>query len=344
MKKRLILLWCLLSATACLYAQDVTITYSGLGSGCNVFANNTTVGGLTHRTTLGSPTYNSTNQSVKLTSTIVSGSKGTEFKIAYNFKVDYKYIIKITCRNTVNASAFSKLYVSFGDNGSNSLCDGPQLIDGQGSYLDMISNSFNEETYDFYTPFTTPYSYVRIAAVPDLQSNPATQTIEIKKIVIDEIPPTPTFNINPASLSVPCGSTTVTHFTCVNKYSTPGVTAYQWTVGSGWTNPSGNPVSGTFNTPSSQNYLDLKPASSGSAPGNVKVVPVIGVSYVGNTTCTVSLAPFSTSATLSGSTAICTSSSYTVSGMEPGVTFSGWTVSPPGIVSLSTTSATTTTL
>ncbi|NMH26507.1 hypothetical protein, partial [Flavobacterium silvaticum] len=329
-----------------LQAQDATINYTGLGSGCNVFASNTTVAGYVHRTTYGAPTYNSANQSIKLTTSTVSGTKGTEFKIAYNFKVDHLYTIKALVRNTGSSTVASKLYVSFGDNGSSTACSGPQTVtNATGLSLQIANTAFQDDEYHFNTPVTVAQSYIRIAAIPDPGANPATQVLEIKRIVIDEIPPNEAFVMSPNTLSVPCGSTTTTRFTCVNVHNATGISSYQWTVGPGWTDPNGNTVSGNFYTYPPQNYIDLKPNTTAAAPGNIVALPVFGFfGYNGTTTCSVSLAPFNTVTSVSGPTTFCTSSSYTVSGMEPGVTFSGWTVSPPGIVSLSTTSATTTTL
>ena len=146
----------------------------------------------------------------------------------------------------------------------------------------------------------------------------------------------PTFNLTPTSLSIPCGSTTAQNFTVNNVYNSPGTISYLWEVGPSWKfSTSGVACANTFSTAS--NVLSLTPNTFPLA--NVKVTPILnGVSYP-QKTCTVSLAPFTGNFNIVGSSGLCTSGVYSVSGLPTGSTIT-WSSSNTSIASLSAPSNT----
>jgi hypothetical protein len=143
----------------------------------------------------------------------------------------------------------------------------------------------------------------------------------------------PVFNLSPISTTLDCGSAAAKTFTVTNQYNSPGILSYQWTY-PGW--------SGTVNT--SMSSVTLTPTSSTTLPGNVTVTPYLNGVAQPTKTSTVVRSAFASSATISGSSAVCSSSTYTMSGLLAGQSVTSWTVSNPSKATLSTTSGTSTTV
>ncbi len=93
-----LILFFLISKADFVKAQTTVIDYTSWNSatGCNIFGTGPLVGGLEHRTVLGTPYYNSTNKSISLESDFPnSQTRGTSFRINYNFKKGFTYKITI---------------------------------------------------------------------------------------------------------------------------------------------------------------------------------------------------------------------------------------------------------
>lgn len=223
--------------------SQTTIDYSTFvpPNNCNIFGLGATVSGIAHQTTFGQPTYNSTTNAVMLSFNNINGNKGTEFKIAYNFKQYYLYKITVFPRNgTLPGLVITmpvSLRVSLNDNGSANNCNGPELITGSNgggstATTPISSTIFTEFVFNFNNPLAASSNFCTIACVGSSSVSPAAQIIEINKVIIEEIPPTPNFTISPATLSVACGSTAPVTFICTNTFNTPNV-SYSWNVGTG---------------------------------------------------------------------------------------------------------------
>lgn len=137
----------------------------------------------------------------------------------------------------------------------------------------------------------------------------------------------PVFTLSPTSATVGCGSTSQYTFSVTNVYSSPGTLTYSWNT-PGWT--------GTVNP--SLSSVTLTPSSLTSLPSNVTVTPYLNGVAQPTRTCTVTRAPFSSSATISGNSAVCSSSTYTINGLLAGQSVTAWSLSNPSIATLSTTS------
>lgn len=143
----------------------------------------------------------------------------------------------------------------------------------------------------------------------------------------------PFFNLSPTSTTVGCGSTSQYTFSVANVYNSPGTLTYVWST-SGW--------SGTVN--SSLSSVTLTPSSLTSLPSNVTVTPFLNGVAQPTRTCTVTRSPFSSSATISGNSALCSSSTYSINGLLAGQSVTLWSLSNPSIATLSATSGNSTTL
>ncbi len=134
--------------------------------------------------------------------------------------------------------------------------------------------------------------------------------------------PTPSFTLSPTTLSLACGTTSARTFTVTPANIPSGANvAYSWSYND-W---SGNSTSSSITlTPSSANFF----------PSNVSVTPFINNVAQATRTCVVSLSPFTSSATISGATNICTgTSTYTISNTA-GLTVA-WSLSNPSIATTS---------
>lgn len=215
-------------------------TWTG-ASGCNIFASPTSVpatingtnGTITHITTIGQPVFNSLNKSVDLESKIVNVSQyqGTEYLLLVDFKQYYSYKITFNAAlikpQQTEPNALLRIDLNNGANGWNTLCNGTEIINPNGSgnlkqsqqIADIV---FNDYVFNYYSLLSFE-SNLLIAAIP--QAGTSTQKILIRKITIEETPPPVTFTL-PTSTIFECGNTTPQTFTVTNVYGTTGITDY----------------------------------------------------------------------------------------------------------------------
>ena len=114
---KILFLACGTLLTATLFAQNVTINYQTWNPSsppCNLFGTATNVPAtinssnstIVHQTQIGQPQYSNTDQSVQMDCNYVNSSSilGTKYRLAYSFKVGYKYIITITAAEMINTA------------------------------------------------------------------------------------------------------------------------------------------------------------------------------------------------------------------------------------------------
>ena len=140
----------------------------------------------------------------------------------------------------------------------------------------------------------------------------------------------PTFTLSPTTLNIPCGSVAPVTFSYSNVYSTPGVT-YNYSY-SGWTF-----VSQTSNS------ITLRPTNSNVLPSNFSLIPVVNGVSQPYKVCTVARAPYTSNAEITGAGSVCTSSDYSITGLQSGETVQ-WSVSNNSIASISNPTATSVTV
>jgi hypothetical protein len=140
----------------------------------------------------------------------------------------------------------------------------------------------------------------------------------------------PTFTISPSTTSISCGSTSPETFSVTNVYNSPGTLSYNWQVGRGWNNSSGNPVSSFVTT---TNSVTLTPFSY--PPSNVAVTPVLDGVNQPQLTSNVSLGGFNpTFYEVTGSNSLCSSAMYSVSNLPSDITVTSWDVSNTSVASI----------
>jgi len=190
------------------------------------------------------------------------------------------------------------------------------------------------------------FNYLLMAAVPANGTSGTDQTVSlthIRKIQIVEIPPAGAFSITPGSPSLVCGSTSPLTFTVNNNNNVSGVTNYTWnfgTVPNGWLLPGGTPAPATYSS-GTTNTLPLTPVC-GATPSNVSVTVTAGGNSYQTSIVTVSVS--NPTLSISGNSSFCTgTSSYSINNLPCNASVS-WSASPSGIVSLSCTSCSSTTL
>lgn len=324
--------------------QNVTIDYQSWnpsGTTCSLFVNptnvpatGTTSGTIEHQRKLGQTEYNSTDLSIQMQTifqTTGAVYKGARYRIAYNFKAGYSYIIYVTAaavENTVGfpTGPFIRLDVNNNGGGGSTGCNGPESLNpnagGNPAAVKLSSNSFQE--FQFIFPPLGAQPTLEITAFP--AENGGTKTVRIRKIRIVETPPTPTFTITQSPTPVPCGSTAQVSFTVNNVYSSPGTLAYDWNLGTsnnGWLY-NGNPAPQTFST--TTNSINLTPASGSAVLSNVSVTVKLNGSNYTTLTSTVSRSSGATQGSylpMTGSSIVCGSSeNYSLTGVPAGATVS----------------------
>ncbi len=330
-------------------AQVVTLDYSSLASSsCDVFENLTTFQNIFHETKRGDIANNSSQGGLELKYVYNGGGtnqKGSEFALSgITFKKDYKYTIKITAKNNGNYSEAAGLKCNFNPIGIDPQCNGVNFVNQpNGTFAINSSDWFKTVNGTAFVEYTFTSDYL-ITALSGLgigtfsrfnisSSSNFSQTIFIKKIEIFEIAPPPSFTFSPTSLGLACGDTSSQTFTMTpaNIPSGANVT-YLWSYSGSW--------SGTVN--SSMSSVTLTPNSVISLPSTVSVTPYIdGVAY-SSKSCTVSRSPIASSGSISGNTTVCTTGTYTFSGLLAGQSVN-WSLSNATAGTLSPTSGTSTT-
>lgn len=296
------------------FAQTVTINYqtwSG-ASGCNIFASAVNVNAVPHRTAIGQPTYSTTNHTVDLE---CSGTTGTEYAITYDFKQGFSYKITVKASNiksnSANANSNIRLNLTNGGSGVSTSCSGPQTIDvslsgnmkqslaiNTGSYTDYVIN---------YSVLANPFSHMMVAAVPT--SGTGLQAMVIRSIIIEETLVNPELSLTPTSVNTSCGNSITQTFTLNNPHNVPGITSYDWNLGSsnGWIY-NGSPAPSTITT--TGNSIALSTNCLSASPGNVSVTALkSGVAYK-SYTATVNYNATVPPATITGPAGLCHAENY----------------------------------
>jgi hypothetical protein len=134
---------------------------------------------------------------------------------------------------------------------------------------------------------------------------------------------TPSFELEPSAVNIPCGDTSPQTFTVTNNSRLGGI-SYQWNVGDGW--------SGNVGT---SNSITITPSSGNELPSNVTVTPILNGEPVITLDSFVNRAPYTPSYSIFGSATLCSNSTYTINNLESGETITGWSVSDPSIASIS---------
>ncbi|POY39571.1 hypothetical protein C3L50_10410 [Flavobacterium alvei] len=143
----------------------------------------------------------------------------------------------------------------------------------------------------------------------------------------------PSFTFSPTSLGLACGDTSSQTFTVTPANIPSGATVtYQWSYSGSW--------SGTVN--SSMNSVTLTPNSVISLPSTVSVKPYVDNSGYPIMACAVSRSPIASSGSISGNTTVCTTGTYTFSGLLANQSVN-WSLSNATAGTLSPTSGTSTT-
>ncbi len=338
--------------TAFTYAQVTTIDYAGssLGSACNVFSPSATVSGVSHSSLAGGVSFTS-GSGIKLSTTPMASPKGgTAFIVNYNFFPGDEYTIAITAVGNTAISLKTAVVPNtnqFSTSGtSNCSPDGNvsnyALVGfGNGNFGLTTSTA----TYNVPAFTITGSSSVHFLIVWATGGQPSLSLddMTISKIVISKkVTVVPTFTISPATFTIPCGSSSAQTFTVTNVNNTPGVTSYNWDLGSssnGWLY-NGNPAPQVIST--SGNTLTLTSTNCVNALGNITVTAVTsGATYPANNSVATDVTI--PAVTVDGFNDICTTGDYSISNLPCNASVT-WSFIPAGAASLSTTTGTQTTV
>ena len=328
MNKIKLLIVLLLLAITNSNAQLVTLDYGSFtSSSCDAFSPLTTVQNIFHETKRGDIAKSSSQGGLELKYVYNGGwtnQKGAEFSLSgINFKANHKYTIKITAKNNGNYSEPAGLKCNFNTGQIDPGCNNVNTVNpnnntfGVGGvwFQNVNGTAFQEYTFTSDALITSlsglgigTFSRFNIASPSNFS-----QTIYIKKIVITEIPPPPSFTFTPTSLSLACGDTAARTFTVTPSNIPAGaVVTYNWSA-PGWTQ-----VGSTTNPRSYQ------PTSGSVLPSPITVTPIINGVAQPTKTCTVTRQAFASNSVISGANNLCTSATYT-SNIVGATTFS-WAI------------------
>lgn len=135
--------------------------------------------------------------------------------------------------------------------------------------------------------------------------------------------PTPSFTLSPTSVSLSCGDTSSRTFTVTPSNIPSGANVtYSWSH-NGWSVANSTTTSRT-----------LQPNSGTVLPASVSVTPSINGVAQQTKTSSVSRAPFSTLATITGSNSLCSTATYSVNNLPNGGSVSSWSVSNSNIATI----------
>ncbi len=346
------------SITNTTFAQNVVIDYEAWNPSsppCNIFGGGVNVpctsnGSATtiqHQTLLGQPDYNASSLAIEMGVYYASASSilGGRYRIAYNFKVNYKYLITISATEAIGGGAGPYLRTDLTNNGggTGTSCPGAQAIDQNLSgnpppQQINYATGYGDFQFAYTTALPITYSSLEISAIP--ATGGGTNAIRIKKITITEAPPPISFSLSPSSVSKVCGTTLNQTFTAIPTYIPPGATvSYLWDLGSssnGWLY-GGSAAPQTITT--SGNTLSLSADACTTTPSNVSAtVTVNGTNYSTNT-----VALSSPAFSISGSPFICPSggSTFSIANLDCSPTVS-WVSSPSGVVDIGSPNSPTT--
>ena len=165
--------------------------------------------------------------------------------------------------------------------------------------------------------------FARYISSDDVEYNSCNYPIEK-----DEVP---SFSLSPSSKSVSCGSGSPKTFTVTpsNTPSSASIT-YNWSVGSGWEDTNGNPVS---NFPTTTTSVTLVP--NAYPPSSVNVTPVLDGDSYPTLTSTVSLGDFNPVFEIIGDNYVCDTGVFTFDNMPSSVFIQSVSTSNPSIATAS---------
>jgi hypothetical protein len=278
-------------------------------------------GNLFSQTTLITQVYVNNQTTVTGCSTIDFGSTSNNNVVVY-FK-----LTKPAAQAIANFDLKLKFKYSASSNGS------------QKSFVTIQSTSWanNNTTYEGTISCNISESEIQVTGSSIyIESNPSSISCEypLKKIQL------PVFNLSPTTASVGCGSNVPITFSVANVYNSPGTLSYIWYT-TGWKlNGVNVPTSFTTTT----NSISLTPASSTALPGSVYVYAVLNGVQQSEKGCTVTRTPYTSEATITGQSSLCSSSTYGISSLPPGTIVTNWSIQGSSNAILSATSGSTTTL
>jgi hypothetical protein len=167
-------------------AQNVTIDYQTWNPSsppCNIFGTainvpaivNGTNSTIEHQSLIGQPQLNASPKEIRLACKYVSASSslGTKYRIAYNFKVGYKYIITINATELNSTTGYStgpwlRLDMT-NTSGGGGTCVGAQTISpnysGNPAPYQFNDANFNDRQFAYSSPLTASYSTLEISAL-----------------------------------------------------------------------------------------------------------------------------------------------------------------------------------
>jgi hypothetical protein len=190
-----------------------------------------------------------------------------------------KVLTKTTSSNSPNTEDSQSVQESFWTTGD------PQFYNASKS-ITLYANDFNTSGGEFYVEFAG-YESCKYS------------------IVKDEVP---SFSLVPTNTTVSCESTSVKNFTITPSNIPSGANvSYQWSVGSGWEDTNGNPIS-NFTTTST--FVQLRPYQY--PPDNVSVTPILNSVSYPQLTSTVSLGTFNPFINIVGDDYVCSSGIYSL--------------------------------
>lgn len=256
-------------------AQTIEYAYESLSTtSCNIFANATMVDNYEHLTALSRPKFSDESVVLKCKTNGSSSFLTTIYSINYGFKAGYNYKISVYYKGDkdVNDGFYPmvglKISTTNGGTDANTNCVDPSafsIADANTFDMSIANNSYAWKTDLIDVTLAQNANYLLVGAFPySGTTQPA--NIFIRKIQIVETAPPVAFTLAPATLSITCGSATPQTFTVTNVHSTPGVIAYNWSLGAanGWIY-NGSPAPATIQT--SVNTLTLTPACQATHSG-----------------------------------------------------------------------------
>ncbi len=282
------------------------------------------------------------------TTPLANSPGGTAFVINYNFTPGFNFTVAITAigkQSLLLKTSVVPNFNQFSTNNNSSCTTDPNVSGYQTVGYGQLSSATSTTTATYNIPqFSLPtgtstHPYLIIWASG---GNTDLDVLSISQIVITKTA-LASFTLSPSTLPITCGITsTQTTFTVTNGNNTPNVTNHTWNLGSannGWIY-NGSPAPQTIST-GTTNTLSLTPVC-GATPSNVSATVTAGGSSFQTNTATVSVS--NPVLSISGTSNFCTgTSNYSINDLPCNASVS-WSASPGGIVSLSCTSCSSTTL
>jgi hypothetical protein len=318
-----------------LFAQNAGILYEmwSPNSDCNIFMNSTFVNNVQHRTVLGQPTYDGSQNSVSLKAIMIQKPyppheyRGTSFRINYPFKKGYKYrILILASRGSGTPASSVRLGLELVNTSiTSSGCAGPESMTYNISETDtrkrqfIIGNIPADLDYRFNT-LQSAFAYLVLTAMSD---NTTEREALIKNIRIEET--APELVLAPATLATTCGVSTTQTFSVSNPSGIDRITFYEWNLGAasnGWLY-NGSPASQNITT--TTNSISLTSVCNATTVRNVGVT--IKVNNVNYKSYTSTITRSTTTPIIAGATNFCYATpNYSISNLPCNATVS-WSAS-----------------